>query len=242
MVKYLTNLFFVLYFVILFGERVQSIIRSYVNKSYINDGLTVYMYVLTVVSIVATTVFLLIRQRDMFVGLFTMDEAHHNAIDYEMLCIAAGCMLFSGMVHTDYSIPGIQFLSYGSLVAAMALRTSEMAGTGNRYGMWMSFAYVVAFSMAIPVVYRSNIQHKDLFHVLEIIVSAVTIIAFTMMLREIFTGNGVGIFNFIFIIVAAVGDGIILAMRWKEHVNVFVLVFIVLATVLFAIGKATVRT
>ena len=85
MVKYLTNLFFVLYFVILFGERVQSIIRSYVNKSYTNDGLTVYMYVLTVVSIVATTVFLLIRQRNMFVGLFTMDEAHHNAIDYEIL-------------------------------------------------------------------------------------------------------------------------------------------------------------
>lgn len=227
MEKNLTNILFYIYFVVLFVERMQSLIRSYINKTYVNDGLTVYMYVLTIVSVVATTIFLIVR---------------HKSIDYDMLCIAAGCMLFSGMVHTDYSIPPIQFVSYGSLVAAMALRTVEMAGTGNKYNMWISFAYVVAFSMAIPVVYRSNIKFNNIFHIIEIIVSAVTIVAFTMMLREIFTGNGVGIFNIVFIMIAAVGDAVILAMRWKEHVNVFVLVFIVLATVLWTVGKITVKS
>ena len=50
------------------------------------------------------------------------------------------------------------------------------------------------------------------------------------------------IFNIVFIMIAAVGDAVILAMRWKEHVNVFVLVFIVLATVLWTVGKITVKS
>lgn len=86
MEKNLTNILFYIYFVVLFVERMQSLIRSYINKTYVNDGLTVYMYVLTIVSVVATTIFLIVR---------------HKSIDYDMLCIAAGCMLFSGMVHTD---------------------------------------------------------------------------------------------------------------------------------------------
>ena len=38
-------------------------------------------------------------------------------------------------------------------------------------------------------------------------------------------------------LIAAVGDAVILAMRWKESVNTFVLIFIVLSAVLFAAGR-----
>ena len=38
-------------------------------------------------------------------------------------------------------------------------------------------------------------------------------------------------------LIAAVGDAVILAMRWKESVNTFVLIFIILSAVLFAVGK-----
>ena len=83
MEKNLTNIFFYVYFVVLFIERMQSLIRSYINKSYVNDGLTVYMYVLTIVSVVATTIFLIVRR---------------TSIDYDMLCIAAGGILWNLMV------------------------------------------------------------------------------------------------------------------------------------------------
>ncbi len=38
-------------------------------------------------------------------------------------------------------------------------------------------------------------------------------------------------------LIAAVGDAVILAMRWKENVNTFVLLFVILSAVVFAVGK-----
>ena len=38
-------------------------------------------------------------------------------------------------------------------------------------------------------------------------------------------------------ILAAAGDAVILAMRWQESVNTFVLIFLIASLVLFAAGK-----
>ena len=38
-------------------------------------------------------------------------------------------------------------------------------------------------------------------------------------------------------IIAAVCDAVILAMRWKESVNSFVLIFLILSLAVFAVGK-----
>ena len=60
---------------------------------------------------------------------------------------------------------------------------------------------------------------------------------FTWMLRDLFAGEGSDLLRWIPMLIAAVGDAVILAMRWKESVNTFVLIFIVLSAVLFAAGR-----
>ena len=42
-------------------------------------------------------------------------------------------------------------------------------------------------------------------------------------------------------IIAAVADAVILAMRWREKVNAFVLIFIILSAVVFAVGRVVLR-
>lgn len=235
--EYVINLMFFLYFAVLFGERAQSLVRSCRGELLVTDGLSTYMYILTIASIALTVIFLIVKQRGMFIGLFTKSDAVYSTIDFGMLSIAAGCMLLSGMVHTEYSIPGIQFLAYGALVAAMALRTVEVAKLGNGALRWVEFAYVVCFSMAIPVVYRSQMANKTMFHGVEIVVSFVMVILFTIMLRQMFTGNYDSVQNIIILIVALVGDALVLGLRWKEHINSFVLIFVILAAVMWIVGK-----
>ena len=60
------------------------------------------------------------------------------------------------MVHTHGSIPPIQFESYGMILISMAIHTaSQVNEQGGGVIRWLSFSYIVAFSMAIPVVYTT---------------------------------------------------------------------------------------
>ena len=43
-------------------------------------------------------------------------------------------------------------------------------------------------------------------------------------------------------IIAAVADAVILAMRWREKVNTFVLIFIILSAVVFVVGRVVFAT
>ena len=241
MLRYFINLSFFLYFMILLAERAQSIVRCFLDKSLKTDALDIYMYVLVILSLVGAFVFLTVNQRAMFSGLFTRNAEVYDKIDLGLLSIASGIILFSGMVHTEYTIPGIQFASYGALVLAMILQTADRTGQGqSTFALWITLAYIVAFSMALPVVYRSEIKLHTLFHIIEIIVSAVMIVSFTIMMKQLFLGNGIGTFNICIILFAAVGDAVLVAMRWKEKVNSFVLIFIVLSVVLWTIGRIAV--
>ena len=91
--------------------------------------------------------------------------------------------------------------------------------------------------MAIPVMYRSAIAHATLFHVIEAVTAMALVACFAWMLRDVLLGYGNDLLRWLPMLIAAVGDAVILAMRWRESVNSFVLIFIVLAAVLFAVGK-----
>ena len=99
-------------------------------------------------------------------------------VDYNMLTITAGVILVSGMVHTEYTISGIQFASYGALMIAMTLRTIEKHGNGgNNFLMWYSLIPSIVFSMAIPLVYKSSINNVSFFHFVEAVVSLVLVVS-----------------------------------------------------------------
>ena len=224
------------YFIILFAERMQSIVRASKNKVLFTDSLHKYMAVLCFVSFVGTFGLIVAR----FIGSSKLRQAcmtgesnqitHYATMQLVLLVAAVGCILLSGMVHTEYTIPGIQFGAYGLLIVAMVLRVianqNEMAA-GKKALMLL---YVIAFSMAIPVVYASQCRHKTAFHITECIVSFVLVVIFSIMFFVLFYGNYKALLNPLFLIIALIGDILVLALRWDETINWFVLVSLGIAT------------
>lgn len=228
--------FFVLYFVILFVERLQSIIKSCVDPSVslYGNAFNGYTYTLTFLSLGATLILLLFFNNSFWHSLF------NNSVlpNYSMLTITSGVLLLSGMVHTEHTLAPVQFVSYGMLIIAMILRTIQTSsGVEVPFTFWYSLIFLISFSMAIPVMYHSNIEHATLFHIIEAIASIALVFFFTYMLHKVFIGEGSNLLYFVPIIVATIFDAVIIAMNWKEKVNGFVLIFIIASVVLFAIGK-----
>lgn len=153
------------------------------------------------------------------------------------LAVASGLLLPGGMVHTEGSIPVMQFTSYGMILISMAIHTAvSVKKHGEPLMRWLSFAYIVAFSMAIPVVYHTRIALANIFIPLEIIVSAGMVVMFTVMLRRFYKENGECRFFPGWFAFAAAGDAAVLALRWQEEINFFVLIFISVTAVLWTVG------
>lgn len=76
-----------------------------------------YTYTITIVSILAFLIFLFVFCKDNIKALFK----YNGELDYEKICIASGILLLSGMVHTSYTNPPIQFISYGILILGILL-------------------------------------------------------------------------------------------------------------------------
>ena len=239
LISYIINIMFVIYFVVLFAERVQSIVRSVHRMNVLSDGLNRYMYIMSVLSLVVTLALVLIYNQYMFAGVFSRSLEIYDRINMKMLCIAAGCLLISGMIHTEYSNTGVQFVAYGALVVAIVLRTINVVRGGdvNTADMWISSAYIISLSMAIPVVYRSHMDKTTLFHTVEIFVSLILIGIFTLDMCRLFTEGGVNTFSYITLGCVAVGDTAVIMLRKKEHLNVFVLIFLILTVILWIAGK-----
>ena len=128
------------------------------------------------------------------------------------------------------------------ILISMAIHTAAQVNEhGGGLLRWLSFSYIVAFSMAIPVVYHTSIELSWLFIPLEIVVSAGMVILFTVMLRGFYSGTGEYGFPPAPLIAAVIGDIPVLALRFSEEINYFVLIFISLAVVLFAAGKLASR-
>lgn len=245
--NYVINGLIIIYFLILFGERIQSLVRASKNRVLAKDGLHRYMTVLCMVSMIGTVILLFIQTGIRFISVRCFNNNVISSVeDFQrfigiaviLLCCAVGCLLLSGMVHTEYTIPGIQFGAYGALIGAMIVRVVLMQSVqaAHSYDCWMALIYIVAFSMAIPVVYPSEIKKKRIFHVIECIVSAVMVIMFTAMLVFLFFEKYAWVFHPGFILFALAGDIVILAMRWKETINWFVLIFLSVSVLMWVAG------
>lgn len=229
------NWFIMGYFIILFAERAQSLIRSFAdsNVSVWGSGFSRYVNGICILSLAAFLILLLAINRDFLKSLFVKD----TAVNYKMLCITIGVILISGMVHTEHTIPAIQFGSYGLLIVALIICTAKNnASSGNSLLLWMSLVYLIFFSMAIPVVYESGIKNAGLFHIIEAVTSLVLVAGFAYLSYRVFAGQAVNLFLICPIVVAIIGDAIVLAMRWKEYVNSFVLIFLVASVVMWIAG------
>lgn len=234
-------LFLLLYFLILTTERVISLVSVFTGDIAGYDLLDWYMTVLTVMSIIGAYVFILTQCRFKTAhyqnGKASAAPTPEND-NFRKLAVAAGILLLGGMVHTGGTIPPIQFASYGMILVSMAIHTAQcVKAHGNGLLRWLSFGYIVAFSMSIPVVYHTSIELSWLFIPLEILVSAGMVVMFTVMLRGFYNGNGEYGFPVLPFAGALIGDAAVLALRWNEEINAFVLIFICVTAVLFITGK-----
>lgn len=233
----LKRVFILAYFLILSVERIISLATVFMGDISKYDALDWYMTALTLFAVFGAYVYIATKWRV---------SAHDSAEDTEelpltfgenelaKLAIAAGILLFGGMVHTNGSIPAMQFAAYGMLLAAMAIHTFQCAKKdGGALLKWLSFAYVTAYSMSIPVVYHTNIQLKYLFIPIECVVSAGMVVLFTIMLKRLFTRKAENNFSLIPFLVAVFGDFAVIILRWSEEINWFVLIFICIASALW---------
>ena len=227
---------FLIYFVVLFIERAQSLYRSFslTRKEMFSSSFDIYVNVVTMISLLSFLVLICFFNKDFWASLVSKEAK----VNYSMLTLTAGVILISGMVHSEYTIPGIQFASYGALIMAMVLKTIEKTGGGGDDTLiWYSLIYSVMFSMAIPVVYKSSIDKAALFHTVEAVVSLALVVAFTYMLNRVFLTKADDLMSLVPFLIMLIGDILVLALRWKESVNSFVLIFASISTLMFAIGR-----
>lgn len=225
-----------LYYVILFAERAQSLIRVLAHGAFFATAFDGYVDTLTLLSLLATVALLATRNGDFWQAL-----TKKGAPDYTRLSVTCGVLLLGGMVHTEYTVAPVQFVAYGMLIAAMVLRAVEVAPGKDRFRLWYSLVYLTVFSMAIPVMYRSFLPHSAMFHVIEAATAIVLVFLFTLLMRRVFLGSGEDLLYREPMAVAVVADTVILALRWQEKINTFVLIFAALTLVLFLLGKLLFR-
>ncbi len=232
--NYLINLSFFLYFIILLCERLSSVSLSFIHGLVMfSNGFTGYVYLLTFISIFSFIVFLVLKCRDNIKYLFNPNK---EGVSYFYLCIASGLLLLSGMVHTEYTTLVVQFISYGILIVGILLKIILVSYEKNeRFSLWLSFAFIVSFSMAIPVMYYSLIEHHVVFHVLEGVGSFALVAIFTYLLILIFQ-EYTNIVSLGVVLLLIVFNTQIIIMRWNEEINYFVLIFSSLTILIYLIN------
>lgn len=230
-------LFLALYFAILTIERVISIVVCFASDMSKLDTLDYYMMALTIFAIFGAYVMAVMKCTDAAKRQDDEDFEPNEDV-FGNLAIAAGILLLGGMVHTHGSIPVMQFISYGMILISMAIHTVQNVrlhkGADKK---WLSFAYIVSYSMSIPVVYHTQIDLAFLFIPIEAVISAGMVALFTIMLSRFYDGNGESDFSLLPFMVALFGDFTVLVLRWNEEVNVFVLIFVCVASVLWFAGN-----
>ena len=224
---------FLFYFVILGLERLQSIIKNS-TENFSPTRFNTYANLVVAVSLIVTAVLLAVACKGFWGSLFS------NSVtpNYLWLSITAGVMLVAGMVHTENTVVTVQFASYGALILGMILRTVQVTkDKGNTFSWWFSLAFVIVLAMSIPVVYSTTIRNAALFYVIEAVVMLALVTSFTLLLINVMTGNGANLLWLIPTLIVLCGNTLVLALRWRESVNSFVLIFSILTVVLYAIGK-----
>ena len=232
----LKMIFFLAYFLILSVERIISLVAVFTGDLSKYDALDWYMTALTLFAIFGAYVFMATKCH-VSLKSTEIDLAEDNE-NYAKLSIAAGILLLGGMVHTEGTIPGIQFASYGVLLGSMGIHAFQCAKRDGKALMkWLSFAYITAFSMSIPVVYHTNIELKYLFIPIECVVSAGMVVLFTIMLKRFFTQNSESDFSPIPYITAVIGAFAVIILRWDEEINWFVLIAISATSILWFLSN-----
>ncbi len=232
----LISIGFVGYVLILLVERVIALILSVSNgEEYAlvsNNALPTVYYAIAVVSIAAGVVLIAKPIFEMTVSLFKKDNYEFN---WKEILIGCMVLLFSGMMHTGWTLAPLQFVAYGFLIGAMLCVTIDSClRRKNNYKSIVSLIFLTLFSMAIPVAYVSvNEATQVPFYIFTLLAVFVEIPVFGFMLYEFFNKGEIS-FDYAPVLTMGVLSGavVLLNVTGFENLNLFVAIFVI-ATIAF---------
>lgn len=230
------SLFVLLYLLILFAERAQSVTRMLLSGVFVSD--LFFFNIIALLSLLATVLMLCTCNRSFWRSLADPGAP----FDPGRTALTCCALLVSGMMHTEYTIAAVQFVSYGALIVAMILATVNTARKcARKCRLWYSLVFVTVFSMAIPVCYKTAINAYAIFYFVEISTALLLIAFFAVMLKAVFSGKGEDLLLPAPVLFMTVCDAAVILMRLAEEINWFVLIFASLALVMFVVGKIAYR-
>lgn len=232
-----------IYFAVLFAERTVAIVLPFVKEDYDLASLLnftdFYAMTVTAVSLLTTVMLLAVAAVVHFRSRIVRESVRAGNTDLRLLLYAAGTLLVGGMVHTPFTFLIVQFVAYGSLLISMLLRTVRGGVTTDRkepFRRTVSYVYLTCLSMAIPVVYPV-ITTTFAFVPLEIVTSLFGVWIFTVLLERFYASGGFVVFGLPTVLILGACDVAILALRWNETVNWFLLIFSALTVALWLVGR-----
>ena len=204
----------VLYFVILFAERLMAVIFSFnqggvyalKSGSYFNYA----AYGVTVISLIVGTI-LAIKPLIGMLGKLFSKEQYDFEKNYKSVVISAMALLYGGMMHTGFTLAPMQFVAYGFLIATMVVRCVEKCIEDNKsaFPSIVSVIYLTLFSMTVPVCYialKLRAPQFYLFYIAEFAAAFILIPVFGIMLLK-FYKNGVTSFSFVYPLIMLILSG-----------------------------------
>lgn len=235
--NYATLIGFFLYFIILIVERVLSVVQTFIHGvNILSNGFTMFVYLTIFASFAFFLIYLVTKCRKEMKYLFKPSNELEN-IDFRNLIIASGLILLSGMVHSEYTISGIQFAAYGVLIVGMIIYVINYLDSYKDQGLAIiSLLYLICFSMAIPVSYPSTLQWHAAVHIVEGIGSYFLVAAFTCMFLMLFSKNIKGLLSPLFLALALAIDIPVIALEWQGNPNMFVMIFLIVSTVMYIVA------
>lgn len=220
---------FVGYFLVLLIERILALSFSITVKDdlyfFSNGFFPMTAYIITAISVGVGTIILAKPVFDILVKTcknVEYDFYHH----YKQLIIGSMVLLVSGMMHTGYTIPVVQFVAYGLLIVSMIIRTIQAyQEREDKFKTIISLIYLVCFSMSIPVCYMTKLNGAiaTSFYVIEFIAVFALIPCFGIMLFNFFK-DGVSSFHPCPLSIMIVLVGLTIGLKWNDEINVFVLI------------------
>lgn len=185
---------FILYFLILFVERLLAVCLS------INGGDSAYQltngkpmaivyYVITCASLLAGIILFIKPLIKLFKPLFGKDTFDFNKENNKELTLATIVLLVGGMMHTAWTNSGIQFTAYGFLIMSLICFCIQHCFDNKKNAEnIISVIYLVCFSMAIPVAYlyfgNNNAQGVS-FYIFTLLAVAALIPAFGKLMLQL---------------------------------------------------------
>lgn len=232
----LISIGFIGYVLILLVERVIALILSVSNgEEYAlvsNNALPTVYYAIAVVSIAAGVVLIAKPIFEMTVSLFKKDNYEFN---WKEILIGSMVLLFSGMMHTGWTLAPLQFVAYDFLIGAMLCVTIDSClRRKNNYKSITSLIFLTLFSMAIPVAYVSvNEATQVPFYIFTLLAVFVEIPVFGFMLYEFFNKGEIS-FDYAPVLAMGVLSGAVVLLNFTgfEDLNLFVAIFVI-ATIAF---------